>query len=158
MADCGSFESKYKDLTPNSKPEEAQPLMEALKEINQIRLLNSEIQRQGEEMAPGLQKSHTVVGHWGVKDGTAMVVQNGGSARAIEVKNANGNIETLRYDVGDDPKPVMDIVTISCSDKQIQSSFTIDQSGKAIHNTVYLPNHVQIEADMDGKPTSIQRW
>ncbi|HEY9792221.1 MAG TPA: hypothetical protein V6D22_17590 [Candidatus Obscuribacterales bacterium] len=162
MSDCGAFEAKYKDLTPNSKPEDAQPLMEALKEVNQMRLLNSNVQKLAEDQAAAARKNGLLISHFAFNGGEsqATILQREGKLAAIELKHADGNSETLRYDIystDQGAKPTSDTINIACPGKPITSNFDFDNKGNFTKNYVTLPNNLEIEADATGKVTHIRK-
>jgi hypothetical protein len=154
MRDCSKIEQSYKDLTPTSNPEEASALVAALKEINESRILNSDLYGNAAANAKEMQKD----GVWtkdlpaGEKGATAYMNQSDGKPTAVVFKDGDRE-EVLHFDMRT-ARPSLDSVSTECSGRAITSS-TVLEDGKAIGQYIHLPTGIEVEVDEHGAPFGI---
>jgi hypothetical protein len=157
-ADCGKIESAYKDLTLDSNPNDAAGLVEALKEVNESRILKSEVYKHADASAAKMQADGVYT--WDIPTGipgtTSFLNQDKGRPTALELKDAERR-ETLLFDIGT-ALPSINTIELSCPGGAIYTSNVFGSGAQPQREFIRVPSGIEIEADPHGQPKFIRRF
>jgi hypothetical protein len=157
MSECQKVEQANNLIGDSVGKAEADAVHEALKEVNQTRLLNSPIHARANELAPQLDAKGLYQGVWTTDDGkNAVVNQSDGKPRSLMAGDKERS-ETISFEPSAQASPVINSIEWNCNGKITRSSFVLDRQGQAVRNYIVLPTGIELEFDKSGKAADIRR-